>query len=175
MTLELPRFNQRFVNKLQDGSDEQRFVSGVGDVTFLTMAHLRTLHGIQADLREPLYHMDKNPDVRAVERALYFGSYPSMFETVLIDRGLQEYVVALNGLKDAITRLKGRNIAWTDETRADNAAASRFDEYIGDSIIGFYPDSVEVPALSLELAKEAGSRGHLVDIECMRNIEIYPQ
>lgn len=175
MTQELPRFNQRFVNSLRYGSNEQQFVSSVGDITFLTRAHLRTLDGIQANLKEPLYHMDANPDIRAVERALYFESYSSMFESTLIHNGLQEYVISLNGLKYATNCLKGRNIAWNSERQADNPDAGRFDEYIAGSMIGFYPNSLEAPALGIELTKDGDARGRLVDLEDMWNIEVYPQ
>ena len=177
MSVELPRFNQRFVSKLQTGSTEQQFVSSVGNVTFLTMSNIRTLREIQSDLREPLYHMDLNSSVVTVERALYFEAYSNMFEAALIDKDLHEYVIALNGLKDAVIHLKGRNIAWSDVSQSNDTnfgSAVVNDSYIGDSMIGFYPDSLLAPALSIELVKEVGSRGPLIDIENMWNIEIYP-
>ncbi|MES2630372.1 MAG: hypothetical protein V4611_00225 [Patescibacteria group bacterium] len=174
MSLELPRFNQKFVNRLEEGSTEQQFVSSVGDVTFLTMANLRTLHEIQADLREPLYHMDLNSEAASVERAIYFESYSGMFEEALIGKDLHEYVIALNGLKNAATNLKGRNVTWSDGRHSTDGSALVFDEYIGESMIGFYPNSVVVPVLSIELAKEAGSTGRLIDIESMWDIEIHP-
>ena len=175
MAVELPRFNQRFVNRLEHDSDERRFVSSVGDVTFLTIKNLRTLREIQADLREPLYQIGLSSASSSVERALYFQSYGDMFESELAVRGLQEYVVALNGLKDSVTQLKGRNILWANDSSDNDDRMVRFDEYIGDSMIGFYPNSLETPALSIELSKHVGQKGTLVDIEAMWDIEIYPR
>lgn len=175
MTLELPRFNQRFVSRLQPGSDEQRFVSNVGDVTFLTGKNFRTIHQVRVELIEPLYEIGLNNPSSSVERALYFQSYGAMFESELSNKGLHEYVIALNGLKDSLVRLKGRNIAWADGSQDSEDQVIRFDEYISDSMIGFYPNTPQAPALSIGLSKEADQSGILVDLEAMWDIEIYPR
>lgn len=175
MSPELPRFNQKFINRIEQGSDEHRFVSNVGEVTFLTMSHIRTLKEIQAVLREPLYRIGLDSASSSVERALYFESYGGMFESELDSRGLHEYVVAVNGLKDAIVRLRGRNIEWSDGLRDAEGGLIRYDDHLGDSKIGFYPNSVEVPSLSIGFTSKAHQNGLPVDLEAMWDIEIYPK
>lgn len=175
MSIELPRFNQRFINRIEQGSEEHRFVSDVGEVTFLTMSHARTLREVQAVLREPLYQIGLNSTSSSVERALYFESYGGMFESELDTRGLHEYVVAINGLKDTLVRLKGRNIEWTDGAHDAEGNIVRYDDHLGDSLIGFYPNSVEAPSLSIGFTRKARQNIIPVDLEAMWDIEIYPK
>ena len=143
MPLEFPRFNQNFVTNLSEGSDEARFVSSVGDYTFLGRQHADKIDQISRDLRRPvtlgLFTDQKEFDT-------YVEQFSENFETLLNNDGFSELVFALNSLKVATDALRGRKLTWVSLTSFTNEAT------IVGSNIGFDFHSLDTPALKIELS-----------------------
>lgn len=127
-------------------------MSSVGEVTYLGRANSTRISEIDFEIRRPLI---LNAFDSTVEREMYADSYSDMFEQKLTDVGLEEVILALNGLKAAADALRGRNVLWTASNFKDKNEDSRHDEYIVGSKIGFYSNFPTYPAIYLALSENS--------------------
>ena len=158
------------MSRISQDSKEGRFVSAVGELTYLGRANSTRIAEIDFEVRRPLI---LNSFDSTIERAVYEDSYSDTFEQRLTEIGLEEIVFALNGLKVAANALKGRNIIWTASNFRDRNEDSRNSEYILGSRIGFYSDLPTYPAAYLELSADStANSGLLTPIAEMWDIDV---
>jgi len=170
MSFELPRFNQRYVSAIAPGSAEAKFVASVGEVSYLGRANSTSLSEVDFEVRRPiLLNLFDTPS----ERDQYMDSFSERCEQKLVTLGLEELVLALNGLKVAADELKGRNILWTTSDFRNRDEDARNDEYILGSKVGFYPNIPTYPAMYLELSENTyDEQGVLTPVAEMWDVQI---
>lgn len=151
MSLVLPRFNQEFVRNVEPGSPQARFVSAVGDYTFLGRLYADRVAAVEVELRHPVtLNLFESEEAYTA----FVNGYSANFESLLINEGLEELVFSLNSLKVAVDSLRNKKISWVESTFKPEMQNVVNGAYIVGSNVGFGFHSFSNPALDVIVSDE---------------------